>query len=560
VRIAGCETTNTPHIPGVREDVPHILLNCQGSELVQQPHREVEIGRLVRYRPATGHLPPISNFSSQGTRVIDPGIARSPQWPMAPAWSWRFTIDARCGLSARWIVIRKDTSFRFDLLRSMPMFMPVAAGSLHTMMKTAVGEGGSALSAFACGHPHQRAIPQTTPWPRAANQLIATVPCPLAGLTMVVRAVAWSQEPFRRKPDPPGGALNLSVRAYNCLKRRPWSNSVRSDRAFSYEGFSSRSQRTSAPSRPTKVIRSLERIGISLAPEPHHSTEPAQAPRPASPFLSPPRNHATPCRVPPGLTPAVRTITPKPGSVALNHPADPGSRDHPPKRGQGACAIEPEALMISPCQGKAGLAAAAGHGLHLSDKQLVTPCFDKAQGGYGRAPGWLHPDSFATCPSRRTKCRWASFRAGLERPAQDFALCLQYGGSHSAVGERQTAQQSGHLELAAWPTCPHGLRWAAGSTIAACMRPGQWFFDASGRPRPGAGRAPMVPLPHSRFGSAPPPEVPSSWHVLLLWPPYRLATAHPPITGARPNLSWRPTSWAPADPLPPQRAGDRPKR
>jgi DNA-directed RNA polymerase subunit alpha len=93
---------------------------------------------------------------------------------------------------------------------------------------------------------------------QAANQLITLIQ-PMATLTM--------EEEQGQEPEPSAEAqipleeLNLSVRAYNCLKRAQV-NSVSDLMGFSYEdlleikNFGSKSA--------DEVIEALERIGISL--------------------------------------------------------------------------------------------------------------------------------------------------------------------------------------------------------------------------------------------------------------------------------------------------------
>ena len=116
------------------------------------------------------------------------------------------------------------------------------------MQRLALGAGGAALAAWAS----RDAMAQ------AANYLISLIQ-PLASLTM-------AEEPGL-EPEPSAEAqipleeLNLSVRAYNCLKRAQV-NSVSDLMGFSYEdlleikNFGSKSA--------DEVIEALERIGISL--------------------------------------------------------------------------------------------------------------------------------------------------------------------------------------------------------------------------------------------------------------------------------------------------------
>jgi DNA-directed RNA polymerase subunit alpha len=121
-----------------------------------------------------------------------------------------------------------------------------------------VGEGGSAHERLRLEIETNGSITPDDAMAQAANQLIALFQ-PLASLTI-------SEEPGL-EPEPssetqiPLEELNLSVRAYNCLKRAQV-NSVSDLMGFSYEdlleikNFGSKSA--------DEVIEALERIGISL--------------------------------------------------------------------------------------------------------------------------------------------------------------------------------------------------------------------------------------------------------------------------------------------------------
>ena len=88
IRIAGVNHEYAT-VPGVREDVLDILLNCKQLS-VNSRSAELEIGRLVVAGPAevtAGDL----QFSSQ-VQVVD-GNRPSPPWPMAIAWNSRSTLS-----------------------------------------------------------------------------------------------------------------------------------------------------------------------------------------------------------------------------------------------------------------------------------------------------------------------------------------------------------------------------------------------------------------------------------------------------------------------------------
>jgi len=128
----------------------------------------------------------------------------------------------------------------------------------YSVDETAVAEGGSARERLRLEIETNGSITPDDAMAQAANQLIALFQ-PLATLTM-------AEEPGL-EPEPSAEAqipleeLNLSVRAYNCLKRAQV-NSVSDLMGYSYEdlleikNFGSKSA--------DEVIEALERIGISL--------------------------------------------------------------------------------------------------------------------------------------------------------------------------------------------------------------------------------------------------------------------------------------------------------
>jgi DNA-directed RNA polymerase subunit alpha len=142
-----------------------------------------------------------------------------------------------------------------DLLQIDAVFMPVRRVN-YSVDETAVGEGGSARERLRIEIETNGSLSPDDAMSQAANQLIELFR-PLASLTM-------AEEPGL-EPEPSAEAqipleeLNLSVRAYNCLKRAQVTSDLM---GFSYEdlleikNFGSKSA--------DEVIEALERIGISL--------------------------------------------------------------------------------------------------------------------------------------------------------------------------------------------------------------------------------------------------------------------------------------------------------
>lgn len=250
VRIAGVNHEYAT-VPGVREDVLDILLNCK-EVAVNSRNRELEIGRLVVTGPATvtaSHL----QFSSQ-VQVID---GNRPIATVAEGFGLELEVHVERGVGYRPVDRRHEDSSAIDLLQIDAVFMPVRRVN-YTVDETAVGEGGSARERLRLEIQTDGSVTPDDAMAQAANQLIALFQ-PLASLTM-------ADEPGL-EPEPSAEAqipleeLNLSVRAYNCLKRAQV-NSVSDLMGFSYEdlleikNFGSKSA--------DEVIEALERIGISL--------------------------------------------------------------------------------------------------------------------------------------------------------------------------------------------------------------------------------------------------------------------------------------------------------
>jgi DNA-directed RNA polymerase subunit alpha len=151
---------------------------------------------------------------------------------------------------------QEDTS-AIDLLQIDAVFMPVTRVNF-TIDETAVAEGGSARERLRMEVITDGSITPDDALAQSANQLIELFQ-PLATVTLV--------EETAEEPEPSAEAqipleeLNLSVRAYNCLKRAQV-NSVSDLMGFSYEdlleikNFGSKSA--------DEVIEALERIGISI--------------------------------------------------------------------------------------------------------------------------------------------------------------------------------------------------------------------------------------------------------------------------------------------------------
>ncbi len=250
VRIAGVNHEYAT-IPGVREDVLDILLNCKQIS-VDSRSQELEIGRLVVTGPAEVKAKDIQ-FSSQ-VEVVD---GDRPIATVQDGHNLELEIHVERGVGYRPVDRRNEETSAIDLLQIDAVFMPINRVNF-TIDETAVAEGGSTRERLKMELVTDGSTSPDDALAEAANQLIELFQ-PLATVSMV--------EEIPEEPEPAAEAqipleeLNLSVRAYNCLKRAQV-NSVSDLMGFSYEdlleikNFGSKSA--------DEVIEALERIGISI--------------------------------------------------------------------------------------------------------------------------------------------------------------------------------------------------------------------------------------------------------------------------------------------------------
>ncbi|MBW3042755.1 DNA-directed RNA polymerase subunit alpha [Prochlorococcus marinus] len=250
VRIAGINHEYAT-IPGVREDVLDILLNCKQLS-VDSRSQDLEIGRLVVTGPAEVKAKDIQ-FSSQ-VDVVD---GDRPIATVHEGHNLELELHVERGIGYRPVDRRNEETSAIDLLQIDAVFMPITRVNF-TIDETAVAEGGSTRERLKMELVTDGSTSPDDALAEAANQLIELFQ-PLATVSMV--------EEIPEEPEPAAEAqipleeLNLSVRAYNCLKRAQV-NSVSDLMGFSYEdlleikNFGSKSA--------DEVIEALERIGISI--------------------------------------------------------------------------------------------------------------------------------------------------------------------------------------------------------------------------------------------------------------------------------------------------------
>lgn len=250
VRIAGINHEYAT-IPGVREDVLDILLNCKQLS-VNSRSEELEIGRLVVSGPAEIKARDIQ-FSSQ-VEVVD---GERPIATVNDGHNLELELHVERGSGYRPVDRYNEETTAIDLLQIDAVFMPIQRVNF-TIDETAVAEGGSTRERLRMEIVTDGSMSPDDALAEAANQLIELFQ-PLATVTMV-EEVPLEPEPSA-EAQIPLEELNLSVRAYNCLKRAQV-NSVSDLMGFSYEdlleikNFGSKSA--------DEVIEALERIGITI--------------------------------------------------------------------------------------------------------------------------------------------------------------------------------------------------------------------------------------------------------------------------------------------------------
>jgi DNA-directed RNA polymerase subunit alpha len=141
VRISGVNHEYAT-VPGVREDVLDILLNCKQIS-VSSRNRELEIGRLVVNGPATVTAADLQ-FSSQ-VQVIDSDRLIAT---VAEGHSLEMEVHVERGVGYRPVNRHSEDTNAIDLLQIDAVFKPVRRVN-YTVDETAVGEG-----------PFQEALPR----------------------------------------------------------------------------------------------------------------------------------------------------------------------------------------------------------------------------------------------------------------------------------------------------------------------------------------------------------------------------------------------------------------
>lgn len=209
IRIAGVNHEFAT-IPGVREDVLEIMLNMK--EIVLKSYTDQpQIGRLVAMGPATitaAHFDVPSEIE-----VIDPN-----QYVATLVEGAKLEMEFRVerGTGYRAIDRSKDDTSSLDFLQIDSVFMPVTKVNYAVEDIRADGAGPKdrlVLEIWTNGSIHPREALSE------ASELIANLFIPLKDLNELETSQSDYQDEINPESQIPIEELQLSVRAYNCLKR-----------------------------------------------------------------------------------------------------------------------------------------------------------------------------------------------------------------------------------------------------------------------------------------------------------------------------------------------------
>lgn len=209
IRIAGV-SHEFATIPGVREDVMEIMLNMK--EMVLKSYTDQpQIGRLMITGPATVTAAHFEMPSE--VEVVDPN-----QYVATLAEGAKLEMEFRVerGIGYRAIDRSKDDASSLDFLQIDSVFTPVSR--VNYAVEDVRAEGGGlkdrlVLEIWTNGSIHPREALSE------ASELLANLFIPLKDLNDLETSQSEYQDEANPESQIPIEELQLSVRAYNCLKR-----------------------------------------------------------------------------------------------------------------------------------------------------------------------------------------------------------------------------------------------------------------------------------------------------------------------------------------------------
>lgn len=242
-------------VPGVREDVLELLLNLRGA--VFKSHLQgPQMGRLVASGPS---IVTASMFElSPDVEIVNPG-----QYIATLTEGSRLEVEFQLetGTGYKPVERTKDEATSLDFLQVDAVFMPVT--SVTYSIEDIRGEGTVAQDRLVLDIITNGSLKPEEALSQAASILVDTF-SPLKDLTLIEERESHSEE-----IDPAGQIpieeLQLSVRAYNCLKRAQI-NSVSDLLDYSHEDLLE--IKNFGQKSAEEVVEALkQRLGISLPQE-----------------------------------------------------------------------------------------------------------------------------------------------------------------------------------------------------------------------------------------------------------------------------------------------------
>ncbi len=242
-------------VPGVREDVLELLLNLRGA-IFKSHIQGPQMGRLVATGPS---IVTASMFElSPDVEVVNPGHYIAT---LAEGARLEVEFQLETGTGYKPVERNKDESTSLDFLQVDTVFMPVT--TVTYSVEDIRSEGSVARDRLVIDIVTNGSLKPEEALSQAASVLVDTF-SPLKDLTLIEERESHSED-----VDPAGQIpieeLQLSVRAYNCLKRAQI-NSVSDLLDYSHEDLLE--IKNFGQKSAEEVIEALkQRLGISLPQE-----------------------------------------------------------------------------------------------------------------------------------------------------------------------------------------------------------------------------------------------------------------------------------------------------
>lgn len=209
IRIAGVNHEFAT-VEGVREDVMELMLNMKGIVLKSYAHQP-QIGRLEATGPATV-------VAGDFTLPSEIEVVNSHQYIATLADSAKLEMEFRVekGKGYRAIDRAKDENTSLDFLQIDAVFMPVT--KVNYSVEETRSEGGQARDRLLLEIWTNGSVNPKEALSQAAD-LLVNLFNPLKDLNALESSERFDDQEINQENQIPIEELQLSVRAYNCLKR-----------------------------------------------------------------------------------------------------------------------------------------------------------------------------------------------------------------------------------------------------------------------------------------------------------------------------------------------------